>query len=115
MPHIIVEYSSNIEDRVNIPEILTNMHASLASSGIDQARIKTRGVSIPHSVVGNNAYNAGQMLHITLLLLEGREVELKKQYSTPLYDIAKNAVESDFPDCAISLEVRDMLAATYIL
>jgi 5-carboxymethyl-2-hydroxymuconate isomerase len=115
MPHIIVEYSSNIEDQVNIPEMLESMHTSLADGGIDKAKIKTRGVSIPHSMVGNNAHNMGYMIHITLLLLEGREIELKKQYSTPLYDIAISAVKQHFPDCSFSLEVRDMFAATYIL
>lgn len=115
MPHIIVEYSANIEGVVAIPDMLVEMHEALAAQGVDKARIKTRGVSIPHSVVGDVAPNAGHMVHITLLLLEGRDDATKKQYSAPIYAAAQKAVSNKFPNCAVTLDVRDMNAATYTL
>jgi len=79
------------------------------------SRIKTRGVLLAHSVVGNDAADIGQMVHITLLLLEGRDEATKKQYSVPLHKIAKNMIVVKFPNCAVTLEVRDMEQASYIL
>jgi 5-carboxymethyl-2-hydroxymuconate isomerase len=115
MPHIVVEYSSNLEGLVDVSDMLNDMHSALAAEGVDKFRVKTRGVSIPHSVVGDTAPNVGQMIHITLLLLEGRDDALKQQYSKPLYNVAKSATQSVVPDCSVTLEVRDMSAATYIL
>lgn len=115
MPHVIVEYSQNIEDKVDVPHMLSTMHQALASEGVDQSRIKTRGICVSHSVVGDARANEGQMLHITLLLLEGRDDDTKKQYALPLHSAAKAAVQETFPDCAVTLEVRDMDSGTYIL
>lgn len=115
MPHIIVEYSQNIEGRVSIPDMLTQMHDALSGQGVDKGRIKTRGTALNHSIVGNAAANEGQMVHITLLLLEGRDTGTKKQYSEPLHGIACKIAQGAFPDCTVTLEVRDMSAATYIL
>jgi 5-carboxymethyl-2-hydroxymuconate isomerase len=109
MPHIIVEYSLALDEK--IPTLLNDLHESLAASGIDKVRIKTRGIAINHSVVGLTGTD-GLMMHATLLILEGRGVELKKQYADPLYDLLKKAAPDN---CAVTLEVRDMGKDTYYL
>jgi len=109
MPHIIVEYSSALEQEVS--GLLPKLHDTLAAQGIDKARIKTRGISLAHAVVGDQGTD-GKMMHATLLLLEGRDVATKKQYADPLHAVMKEAA----PDgCAVTLEVRDMAADTYYL
>jgi len=109
MPHIIVEYSAALEPVV--PDLLMALHDALAAQGIDKVRIKTRGVGLNHAVVGEQGLN-GKMLHATLLLLEGRDVATKKQYGDALHGLLKNAA----PDgCAVTLEIRDMIAETYYL
>ncbi len=115
MPHIIVEYSENLLPTVNIGQVLTDLHEALAAQGIDRKRIKTRSIELAHSVVGDEPLNVGRMIHATLLLLEGRTVETKKSYAQPLHDILTKAVRANFPDCAVTLEVRDMVKDTYIL
>lgn len=115
MPHIIVEYSKNIEEKVDVAPLLGGMHAALADAGVDEGRIKSRAVAMNHSVVGNHGVNAGQMVHITLLLLAGRDNATKAQYSQPLHALAKQSVTKEFPNCAVTLEVRDMDAENYIL
>ncbi len=102
MPHIIVEYSASLEPK--IPALLTNLHTALAAEGIDQARIKTRGIAIPHAIVGDKG-TTGQMLHVTFLLLSGRDNATKKQYGDALHAQIINAAPEG---CAITLEIRDM-------
>ena len=114
MPHIIVEYSSNLESEVEIQPMIIAMHNALGNEGVDVARIKSRAISLDHYVVGDKGVDAG-MIHITLLLLEGRDEVTKKQYSTPIHQVALDAVAGREGYCAITLEVRDMDAATYIL
>lgn len=109
MPHIIVEYSAALESLV--PDLLPKLHNALAAQGIDKARIKTRGISLAHNVVGDQGAD-GKMLHATLLLLEGRDVATKKQYADPIHAAMKEAAPAG---CAVTLEVRDMAAETYYL
>lgn len=115
MPHIIVEYSRNLEQGSDIPQLLVNLHEALIGQGIDKARIKTRAIALDNFVVGDAEINKGQMVHTTLLLLEGREMSVKKQYVAALSTAVRNAVKDKFPDCAVTLEVRDMVKETYIL
>ena len=115
MPHIVVEYSQNLEDRVDLASLLVSMHDALVGEGIDKSRLKTRATALTHSVVGTKNANAGQMLHITLLLLEGRDDLTKKKYGDAIHATAKDAVLKEYPDAAVTLEVRDMAQATYIL
>lgn len=114
MPHIILEYSADVGDHVEIPELLHAMHNALADAGIDKVRIKTRGVALPYAVVGEAQHN-GHMMHATLLLLEGRDVATKKSYGDPVFAAMKEAAASSLPACAVTLEIRDMSKDTYYL
>lgn len=114
MPHIIAEYSSNLESEIDVSAMLSDMHAALGEHLGGVERIKTRGIKLDHAVVGDQGAD-GRMIHITLLLLEGRDTETKKAYSEPLYEIAKKYTNSFSTPCKVTLEVRDMDKATYIL
>ena len=107
MPHIIVEYSDNIN--LDVQKLVEDLQQSLVKSGIDKARIKSRAIKLEHYVVGEDGNN-GAMIHITLLSLEGRDDATKNAHATPLHDIAKKAVDEK---TAVTLEVRDIKAQTY--
>ncbi len=111
MPHIILEYSKSLEANANIPAALLAMHDTLAAQGVDKARIKTRGVAVEKAVVGDLGQN-GQMMHVTLLLLEGRNILTRQQYGQALYDVLKPYAPEE---CSVTLEVREMVKDTYIL
>ena len=115
MPHLIIEHTKNLSSAIDIKELVTACHDALVEQGIDNARLKTRSIEIAHSVVGANEINQGAMVHMTLLLLEGRDVELKQQYGQAAHKVVKDTIQGKFPDCAVTLEVRDMVADTYIL
>ena len=80
MPHIVLEYSKNLSEKVDVSELLTEIHGSLVSEGIDKARLKTRAIAVEHSVVGDANVDQGYMAHIELRLLEGRSKKVKNQY-----------------------------------
>lgn len=111
MPHIIVEYSQNLESQTDIPNLLHDLHQSLAAEGIDKARIKTRGIALNHAVVGDEDAD-DDMMHATLLLLEGRDVPTKKQYGDALYAVMNKSAPNG---CAVTLEIRDMSKDTYYM
>ncbi len=114
MPHIIIEHSNNLNDSVDLQKLVVDTQEALATQGVEKARIKSRAIPLAHYVVGDKGQD-GAMVHITLLLLEGRDDVLKKQYSTAIYEEVTKAVKVFDGACAVTLEVRDMAAATYIL
>ena len=114
MPHIIVEYSPSLESEIDMLQMLGDMHQSLGQALGGVERIKTRGIKIDHHIIGDQGAD-GRMMHVTLLLLEGRDTETKKTYSEPLCEIAKKYTNSFSTPCKVTLEVRDMEKDTYIL
>lgn len=114
MPHIIAEYSSNLENEINVPVMLSDVHSALGEGLGGVERIKTRGIKLNHAVVGDQGAE-GRMIHITLLLLEGRDVETKTAYSSGIMNATKKHADALSAPCAITLEVRDMDKDTYIL
>lgn len=109
MPHIIVEYSQSLEPIMS--KLLSRLHESLASNGIDKNRIKTRGIPVEHAYVGEHG-TQGKMIHATLLLMAGRDTETKKKYGDDLYALIKDAMPNN---CVATLEIRDMNPETYYL
>lgn len=114
MPHIIVEYSNNLPPEIDVQNMIEGLHSALSEEGVDKARIKTRAIELESYAVGDKG-KAGAMVHVTLLLLEGRDIPTKQQYGQALHKVASDTVKSSVPDCAVTLEVRDMVSEAYIL
>ncbi len=112
MPHITIEYSKNLGDIIEISNLVLEAHDALAEQGIDKERIKTRGVPCKYVAVGDHGSH-GHMLHATLLLLEGRDVETKRKYGDAIHAVMHKYVEGVVQHCSITLEIRDMVKDTY--
>ncbi len=114
MPHIIVEYSNNIGDIIDISHLVADLHEELAAQGVDKSRIKTRASNCNYVAVGDHGSH-GHMIHATLLLLEGRDAKTKKQYGDALHKLIKARVKDVVKSCAVTLEIRDMDTDSYYL
>ena len=111
MPHIVVEYTDTLSDRVDIPKLLSDLHDDLAErETVDIHAIKTRAIPVQYCVVGDGE-NPDKFIHITLRLLPGRNDDLKKEMAQGLFDIAVKERHDD--RISISVEVVDMHAASY--
>ena len=54
MPHIVVEYSANLEDHIDVGELLTSIHAAAASPAlVPLAGLQTRAMKREQYVVAN--------------------------------------------------------------
>ncbi len=114
MPHIIIEYSKNIGDIVEISNLVHDLHDVLAQQGIDKARIKTRATSCNYVAVGDHGSH-GHMIHATLLLLEGRDLKTKKKYGDALHAKMHEYVDGIVQHCSVTLEIRDMIKDAYYM
>jgi 5-carboxymethyl-2-hydroxymuconate isomerase len=104
MPHIVVEYSHELEHLA--PHIISAVHASLgAEDSVDIARIKTRAVKLDDYIVGRGDK---KMIHVTLKIMP-RDMEVKKRMAQNI----QRSVLKHAPDAAVTVETVILDPDTY--
>jgi len=113
MPHIIIEASKNVSQNISSAAMVQHAHNALGEALDDASRIKTRLIVADEVCVGDEGIR-GAMVHVTLLLLEGRTIKLKNSYSDAILEAIKPHLKA-IPNCKLTCEVRDMDKKTYVL
>jgi 5-carboxymethyl-2-hydroxymuconate isomerase len=117
MPHVIVEYSANIEDEVSPQRLVEDMHAAAVASGIaDVAGFRTRAERRDVYRVGDgNAKNG--FVHIVARIRHGRSLEQRKALGELLMAAAEKALERAFAaqPLALSVEVHEIDPETRLM
>lgn len=113
MPHIIVEHSAGMGTQVDMPQVLKGLVEVLAGCGVDLTRIKARSYEMGHHVVADRG--AVPQVHVTLLLLDGRDVATRKSYGDALHAFVTSDIVEKVDGCVMTLEVREMDRETYYL
>lgn len=117
MPHLIIEHSSNINEisvRKLEQEIQNIMHVQEGNFDADQC--KCRSYSFEKYFVGRPNQSTSSFIHITLKVLSGRTVEMRKNLSQKISEFTA----SFFTDlklttkrCDISVDIVEMDRDTY--
>lgn len=86
MPHQIVEYSSNLESKVDIPALVTLLHETAASiEAFPRAALRTRVARRDqYCIADRDPENA--FVHVLLRIAAGRSPEVKKAAGDKLFD-----------------------------
>ena len=90
MPHIWVEYSSNLEASVDIPVLLKTVQDAFIGDGtvFPFAGARTRGVPVAnYLIVDGHPDNA--FVHVLLRIAKGRSEEEKKAGASRVFEAAK--------------------------
>jgi 5-carboxymethyl-2-hydroxymuconate isomerase len=110
MPHITVEYSSNLEDGIAIRTLIDALHRTVEQSGLfDPAAIRTRALPRPvYRIADGNPANV--FAHIIARIRAGRTVEERKRLGNALLETAKKAVSAmpAVPPIALTVEVHEI-------
>ncbi len=78
MPHIIVEYSANIEPEMALGDLLGNLHEAALASGIfPLGGLRTRAVARRDYVIADGDRENG-FVHLNLRIGHGRDPETKR-------------------------------------
>lgn len=113
MPHITVEYSNNIAANLDKSALLKTLHQGVVDQGVDVSKIKSRAMKLSDYIVTDGASD-NSMIHVNILLLEGRGEEFANALGQALSDKLKTFItDSNIQNCADSLEVREMSANLY--
>jgi 5-carboxymethyl-2-hydroxymuconate isomerase len=117
MPHVIVEYSANIEADISPERLVEDMHqAAIASGFAEPVGIRTRLVRREVFRVGDgNPDNA--FVHIDIRGRKGRSLEQKKAVVQALYDQANKTLDVVFKarPLALTVEIHEIDPETRLL
>jgi 5-carboxymethyl-2-hydroxymuconate isomerase len=115
MPHCIFEYSANIADDPDWPQLVKQTHERLVSTGLFIAEdIKSRILKREHFVIGHGEPNQS-FVTLSLQILEGRSDEVKRELSQMALDVLAPAFSKSVANqkFSITVQVTDIHRASY--
>lgn len=109
MPHLIVEYSANIEKKIALDELLDKLHSSAIESGIfPLGGLRVRAFRSEHYRIADCHPDNGYV-HVTAIVGHGRPLDLRQRVSEQLFAVLTRHLESLFAQSplAISFNMRE--------
>ena len=110
MPHIIVEYSSNLEDGVDMRRLIDDLHQAVAGSGLfEPAAVRTRAAPRGLYRIADGAPE-NAFLHVTARIRAGRAAADRKALGASLLQTAREAIarQPAPPPIALTVEVQEI-------
>ena len=112
MPHLMIDYSANIEPDIDMSRLCEHLRAIAAEiEAFPIAGVKVRAVRVDHYAIadGNPAHG---FIDISVRIREGRDLETKKQAVDAIFNAANDFVSPILQkrSLALSVELRDITA-----
>jgi 5-carboxymethyl-2-hydroxymuconate isomerase len=109
LPHLIIEYSANIEDRIGLDDLLDKLHATALTTGVFPVgglRVRAHRAD-RYRIADNHPDNA--FVHVTALIGHGRALDVQKRAAEELFATltAHLAALYERSPLAISLNVQE--------
>ena len=121
MPHIVVEYSSNLRDGGDLPSLLKKINASMiAERGPDgpifpAAGIRSRAIAVDDWCVADGSNADDAFVHLTVRIAKGRTDAQKRQAFDAVFEIVKEHFASIYATrgLALSMDVDEFTNTTW--
>ena len=113
MPHLMIDYSANVEPDVDMGALCDTLRDVAASiDAFPLAGVKVRAVRVDHYAIADGNPEHG-FIDISVRIREGRDTETKQNAAQKLFDAANEFVADVMQrrSLALSLELRDIDAA----
>jgi 5-carboxymethyl-2-hydroxymuconate isomerase len=113
MPHLKLEYTSNL-DNLDVNQCLLELNRVLIDSGeFDELDIKSRAARFDHFQVGGSPGHHAYA-HLTLSMLSGRSVETKRDLSSKLLERLQKICHRDSKyHLQFTVEILDIERISY--
>ncbi len=115
MPHLTLEYTSNLEEWASDPGLLLSLHRLLESvAAIKIGNCKSRWRMVEEWVVGDGQGESA-FVHLDLRFLEGRALDKKQAVGAGAAELLRSHFEAAFQsfDVQITVDVQDIRRSTY--
>ena len=112
MPHVTIEYSSNLDDRVDMKALCDVVRTGMLETGIFEiGAIRVRAVRCDSYAIAD-ALPENAFVDIVLRMGEGRPVEIRRRAGDAICNAAGGYLHALFstPHFAFSVEVREISA-----
>jgi 5-carboxymethyl-2-hydroxymuconate isomerase len=110
VPHVLVEYSANLEGQLDFPSFLTALRDTALSTGVfPLGGIRVRAYRADHYVIADgHADNA--FVHIMLRVGHGRTLQTRKQACDAIFATACERLDGVYQriPLGISLEMQEV-------
>lgn len=110
MPHITVEYSSNLDQRISMRDVIEGIHAAVvANPAFPIGGVRTRAIPQDLYVVADGNPDNG-FIHVDMRIAPGRSPETRKQVAQAILDVIGNHTKEFMKQygLGISVEVREI-------
>lgn len=116
MPHVIVEYTANLNPDARIPELLKGINDALIAQGdaFPVGGIRSRAIELQHYRVADGSTDCA-FVHVTLKIGAGRTAETKKRACDALFELLKAHFAEVYAKrlFALSMELYEFEGGTY--
>lgn len=113
MPHILLDYSANMEDRVDIAALCNHVRrAAIATDVFPMPGIRVRAFAATHVSIADGDQKHGY-IDISIRLREGRDQDTRERATQAIFDAAKTFLQPalDRYSIALSVEMRNIDAS----
>lgn len=110
MPHLIVEYSANLEDRTDIAGLCDRLLAAVLSTGLfEVGAVRVRAFRAEHYAIADRL-PANSFVDLNLRIGVGRTIEERKSAGEAIFQAAQEVLAPLLaePHFALSLEIREI-------
>ena len=113
MPHLRLEYSTNLDAAVASPGLLLDLHRTLERvAGIAVGNCKSRAFPVPRFVVADGGPD-GAFVHLDVRFLEGRSLDVRRALGDALLERLVEAYGADRSGLQVTVEITEAPRATY--
>ncbi len=110
MPHLFVEYSANIEQKIALDDLLDKLHESALDTGVfPLGGIRVRAHRMERYRIADCHPDNGYV-HVTALLGHGRPLDLRQRVGEQLFATLTEHLDSLFREAplAISFNIQEL-------
>lgn len=110
MPHLTIDYSANMEDRVDMAAFCDALRIAAIETGVlPMAGVRVRAIKADHVSIADGNPNHGYV-DISVRLRSGRDLETRKAATQKIFDAAQSfmAEAMAIHSVALSFEMRDI-------
>jgi 5-carboxymethyl-2-hydroxymuconate isomerase len=110
LPHLIIEYSANIEDQIRLDELLDNLYATALTTGVfPLGGVRIRAHRTERYRIADKHPDNG-FVHVTALIGHGRPLDVQQRAGEQLFDTLRAHLAPLFASSplAISLNIQEL-------
>jgi 5-carboxymethyl-2-hydroxymuconate isomerase len=110
MPHVLIEYSANLRDRIAVPALVRRLHDAAIGTGVfPRGGTRTRAFARDDYLIADGHPDNG-FVHVTLRIGHGRDLETRRRCGQAVFDALCEhlAPVSGSSPLGISFEVEEM-------